>query len=236
MGTDNLHLINRRKKKIREEAKKEIKPYRYLIVCEGEKTEPLYFKVLKTEVEKRFREIIDLKEINFNDELIVLDGTGKNTESLVDYTLNIRNKANIPYGDENVWCVFDKDSFTDEQFNNAIQKAEDNGIKVAWSNEAIELWFILHFEYLNTGITRKDYIKKLDVYFKKYNINNGKYEKNQEKIYEILKRYGNQEFAVKNAEKLLKNNTETPSKTKPATTVYKLVKELEGYLKDKKSE
>lgn len=236
MGTDNLHSINRREKKMREEAKKEIKPYRYLIVCEGEKTEPLYLKDLKTEVEKKFREIIDLKEIEFNDKLIIIEGTGRNTESIVNYTLKIRKKANIPYGDENVWCVFDKDSFTDEQFNNAIQKAEDNGIKVAWSNESIELWFILHFEFLNTGITRDDYEKKLDEYFKKYNINNGKYGKSQRNIYGMLKKYGNQKLAIKRAEKLLNDNTETPSKTKPATTVYKLVNELEGYLKDKKSE
>jgi RloB-like protein len=101
-------------------------------------------------------------------ERIEIDGTGRNTEDLVRYAINKRKSAEIPYG--HVWCVFDKDSFTDKQFNNAIQKSESNDLKAAWSNEAIELWFILHFEYLNAGISREQYITKLDEYFAVFGI------------------------------------------------------------------
>ena len=45
----------------------------YLIVCEGEKTEPNYFKSLKNALPKGVLEICE-----FN-----IDGTGYNTESLV---------------------------------------------------------------------------------------------------------------------------------------------------------
>lgn len=38
-----------------------------------------------------------------------------------------------------MWCVFDKDSFTNEQFNLAIINAEKDNIEVAWSDEAVEL-------------------------------------------------------------------------------------------------
>ena len=43
-----------------------------------------------------------------------------------------------------VWAVFDKDDFPD--FDNAILLAMDNGIQCAFSNEAIEYWFLLHIE------------------------------------------------------------------------------------------
>ncbi len=164
-------------------------------------------------------------------ERIEIDGTGRNTEDLVRYAINKRKSAEIPYG--HVWCVFDKDSFTDKQFNNAIQKAESNDLKAAWSNEAIELWFILHFEYLNSGTTREQYITKLDEYFGVLGINGGKYEKNLENIYEILTEHGDAEMAIKNAKRLEAryDESDTPSKRKPATMGYALVEELFEYLK-----
>ena len=119
-------------------------------------------------------------------ECVDIIGRGRNTESLVEYTKKIRDNAIIGYG--NIWCVFDKDSFSAEQFNGAITKAK-NEMHVAWSNEAIELWFLLHFEYISSGITRDQYITKLNAHFKNYGINNGKYGKNLTKIYEILESY-----------------------------------------------
>lgn len=136
-----------------------------------------------------------------------------------------QKKATIPFG--SVWVVFDKDSFSDEQFENAIKGAEENNISVAWSNEAIELWFLLHFEYLNSAITREQYSEKLDIYFSRLNINNGKYEKNLKNIYELLNQYGNSKNAIKFSKKLLDNQLK-PSNNNPATTVFQLVEELEN--------
>ncbi|WP_166667409.1 hypothetical protein [Hypnocyclicus thermotrophus] len=48
------------------------------------------------------------------------------------------------------------------------------------------------FFILNARITRETYIYKLNEYFKSFNINNGKYNKNQKNIYEILMIYGDQ--------------------------------------------
>lgn len=228
MGFDDLHKKRQGKLKARKENIKKAEPLRYLIVCEGEKTEPGYFEVLKRKLNEKYRpELIKLK-VNCVD----VHGTGKNTESLIEYTLKIKNNASIGYG--NIWCVFDKDSFTKEQFNNAILKAEKEGIKTAWSNEAIELWFVLYFEYLTARIDRKQYIRKLNFYFKKYNINKGKYEKNLSNIYEILEEKGNYESAVVCAKRLEKNYSDyqTPADRKPMTTVYKLVEELKEMLKN----
>lgn len=214
-----------RRKKTRKQATRRIAPERYLVVCEGEKTEPLYFKSIKSEIDKNYKNRFDVKELD-----IKIDGTGRNTESLVKYTMRLVKKANVPYN--NVWCIFDKDDFGNDQFNNAIEKAISENYKVGWSNEAIELWFLLHFEFLDTGITRSQYIKRLNAIFKKRSIKSGKYEKNQEDIYYVLKEFGSIDFAIKNAKKLLEQSCEnfSPAKMNPATTVFKLVEELQEYL------
>ena len=82
-----------------------------LIVCEGEKTEPNYFKKFET----------------FGLDVKVL-GTGKNTESLVNLASEFIDEYDA------VWCVFDKDSFKSVQFNNACSTAVRNGMNVAYSN------------------------------------------------------------------------------------------------------
>lgn len=224
MESDDLHKKRVRGRKVRKEAVRDLIPYRILIVCEGEKTEPSYFKTLKDLLEVKFRDLVDLKKVNLK-ELIEIDGSGKNTKSLVRHTLRLKAQASIPFG--HVWCVFDKDSFTNEQFNSAIINAEKEDIEVAWSNEAIELWFLLHFEYISTGITRYQYIDKLNYIFKSIGL--GKYEKNMDGIYNILKEYGSQDFAIGNAKRLLKDGFNYAD-MKPATTVYKLIELLEGLL------
>ena len=226
---DQLFKKRQGKKQQRKEAIKEIAPYRYLIVCEGKKTEPYYFEGIKRLINAKYGNKIIVNQIKV--ERIDIDGTGRNTEDLVKYAIEKRKNAEIPYG--HVWCVFDKDSFTDEQFNNAIIQAEANDLEVAWSNEAIELWFILHFEYMNTEITREQYINKLDEYFVALSINSGKYEKNLTDIYDILTQQGDLNKAIKHAKRLesLYSITSTPASRKPSTTVYALVEELYEYLR-----
>lgn len=82
MGSDDLHKKRVRGRKVRKEAVRDLIPYRILIVCEGEKTEPGYFKTLKDLLEVKFRDLVDLKKVNLK-ELIEIDGSGKNTKSLV---------------------------------------------------------------------------------------------------------------------------------------------------------
>ena len=226
MGSDDIHKRKKRERRSRKEATKDLTPYRFLIVCEGEKTEPSYFMPLKKKLEEKFKDLVNIKVMK-KTEFIEVHGTGRNTESLVEYTKKQSRDAIIPFG--HIWCVFDKDSFTPSQFNDAICDAKNNNMKVAWSNEAIELWFLLHFEFINTGITRDQYIDKLNKYFKDYGIGNGKYEKNSKDIYDLLETYGSQKLAISNAKKLLREGTDYAN-MKPATTVFELVEELKSYL------
>src|SRR4051812_40046809 len=94
--------------KKRKKNTKEIRVY-FLIVCEGEKTEPNYFKSFKTNV-KSFIYTIDTF------------GEGSNTRDLVKRTIKARNNSCQEY--DRVWAVFDRDSFSPDDFNSAIQLAK----------------------------------------------------------------------------------------------------------------
>lgn len=136
---------------------------RFLIVCEGSKTEPNYFRAFPIPPDS----VVDVR------------GIGENTKSLVERALELRS-AEGPY--DQVWCVFDRDSFPVQNFNEALELARKNEIQVAYSNEAFELWYILHFFYLDTGVTREDYCHRLS----KQDCLRHKYEKNSEIIYDEL--------------------------------------------------
>ena len=177
---------------------------RFLIVCEGSKTEPNYFRT--------FRVPRDVVEVH---------GLGEDPSTLVRSATDLKNKDGDDY--DQIWCVFDRDSWTLENFNNAISSARSQGFSVAYSNEAFELWYILHFEYLNTGIPRKDYSPRLSLLLDK------KYEKNSETIYDEL--LDQQHTAIRNAEKLLTEyDPHVPAKDNTYTTVHLLVQELNRFI------
>jgi len=146
-------------------------------------------------------------------------GIGANTSSLVQEAIELRSQDTY----DQVWCVLDRDSFPAENFNAALALAAANNIQVAYSNEAFELWYLLHFHYYQTAITRASYIKKLSALLE------FKYEKNSEHMYDLLE--SKQSTAVRHAEKLLEEYSEfTPEKNNPSTTVHWLVKELNKFV------
>ncbi len=196
----------------------------FLIVCEGEKTEPNYFESLKNDLPKGVLEVCDFKIL----------GTGFNTVSLVKKAMSLRKdwEAATNRMIDKLWVVFDYDSFPDQSFNSAIQMclANNPDIDCAWTNEAFELWYLLHFHYYNTGITRKQYQDLIEVNFKKNGLNNYTYKKNSTEMYALLKTYASREAAIKNATNLEKiyNGQQDYSSQNPCTMVHKLVAELFG--------
>jgi hypothetical protein len=178
---------------------------RFLIVCEGKKTEPNYFR--------SFRVNRDVVEID------IKPGLGQQPSQLI----KIAENENIKGDYDQVWCVFDRDNWTANDFNNAIISAKNKGFKVAYSNEAFELWYVLHFEFLNAGINRKDYVKKLNGALSK------QYLKNSETIYDEL--LNKQDIAIKNAIKLLSQyQSPIPAINNSSTTVHLLVQELNKFI------
>ncbi len=213
--------MNRGKRK-RKQNVREIAPESYLIVCEGE-TEKQYFEAIIKKIEGE-------REQRFPAKIIA---AGANTKSLVVSTKDEIRRASIVYS--NVWCVFDKDDFPDGNFNSEIEKAEKEGYGAAWSNEAFELWFLLHFQLLTTKLTRGQYNKKLNEIYRTKSIGELKYKKNDPNIYDILEKHGSVRDAIRNAKKLKKQNANTVSNAKknPETTVFVLVEKLLKYLSSK---
>ena len=200
----------KRKENVRE------KLVRFLIVCEGTKTEPHYFEALIKNYISTVREV-------------TIEGEGRATVALVDRTLEIKQELERKnaMSFDRVWVVFDKDDFDD--FNDAIKKANKLGFHSAWTNEAFELWYYLHFEYLDTGIGRADYIKKLEEAFKeKLGDSHFEYKKGNPDIYSLLQQYGREDLAKRFAQQLRGLYTGTDyAAHKPCTMVDKLVEELE---------
>jgi len=203
-----------REEKSRPVATRNIRKY-FLIVCEGEKTEPNYFIALKNDLPPNV-----LSVYNFD-----IDGTGKNTGSLIDHAIIRRDNASTHY--DEVWAVFDRDSFKPNQFNEAIRKADASKIKTAWSNEAFELWYVLHFIFNDSAISRTQYKPILDREISTHTGKDFSYQKNDPDMYKLLKEFGDHHLAIRFATKLHKMWKDKKFDThNPCTTVYLLVKKL----------
>lgn len=116
-------------------------------------------------------------------------GEGRSTCALVKKTEEIRHRLEhqrqLKF--DRVWVVFDKDDFND--FNEAIALAERKSFGAAWANEAFELWYLLHFVYLDAAISRVDYIAKLEAEIRRFEgYKDFKYHKNDEGIYSLLQK------------------------------------------------
>lgn len=200
----------------------------YLIVCEGEKTEPNYFNEIKNLINAQYPHRVEIKQIEID-----IRGEGINTLSLLErakrYIDELRGQVT------QVWLVYDKDDFPPDRFDTTQYEAErrsqdgEVSFNVAWSNQCIEYWFLLHFEYLQADIQRDEYIRKLDKYFKDLGV--GGYRKNRRDIFSILSRHGNLELAIRWAKKSMDEHVgKTPSQSAPATRVHELVGELLRYI------
>lgn len=189
---------------------------RFLIVCEGSRTEPNYFKALIRDMYSEVRQE-------------TIKGVGRATCQLVHEALKIKEelerKRQLSF--DRVWVVFDKDDFTD--FNEAIRLASSYSFQSAWTNEAFELWYFLHFQYLESGISRQDYISKLESEVRRFSgYENYVYHKNDASIYKMLADIGDQNLAIRRAQQLrtIYKGREDYEEHNPCTTVDILVEEL----------
>jgi len=187
----------------------------FLIVCEGERTEPLYFNYFKKHLPKNLLETIEIS------------GEGDNTINIVKKAILLRDERNkdvlLPRFDE-VWAVYDKDDFPAKRFNQAVSLAKKENVQSGHSNQSFELWYVLHFQYLTSASHRDDYIKILTKQL------GFKYEKNDIKVVKHLFEKCNSKQAIKWAKKLEDLHVgKTPAQSCPTTNVYKLVEILHKY-------
>jgi len=179
---------------------------RVLIVCEGERTEMIYFE-------------------HFHTNAITLDvrGIGKSPQHVLRRAHQIQQDEDF----DEVWIVFDKDHFGDGEFNQTIRHASKMKIRVAYSNPCFELWFLLHFVYQETPLTCQDCRERLSQFLGR------RYEKNALDLYNLLVEH--QEDALRHAERLERyhyeaarasSSTRNYALENPSTTVHHLVKRL----------
>ena len=197
-----------------------INPEYHLIVTEGTDTEPKYFEAIKNEINRNFRDRISLE----------IEGTGDNTVNLFYKAKALAEES--PNGYKHVWIVYDTDDFPADHINltstlceeNTTEKTEYHAI---WSNQCIELWFLLHFAFYQSDIHRREYWPKITEYLTQ--LNAGEYRKNRDDMYALLKPF--MDDAIRNAEKLeMINDGKTPAESAPGTQVHLIIKKLRAYL------
>ncbi|MDE0240115.1 MAG: RloB family protein [bacterium] len=130
-------MRKRRTERIGRGAPKKLPKVRFTLFCEGRKTEPQYFRTLRS---------------RDNGYLIQYGDKGRVPITLAEKAVRfIKSKGSTREkgGPRNsfeerdqVWVVFDRDEH--ERFDEAVSMCETNGIGVARSNPCFEVWLILH--------------------------------------------------------------------------------------------
>ncbi len=238
-GGDKIH--NRKKELKKSDFKRQINDKKtipdILIACEDTDSSPTYFRMI-------MKSLIDRKVIT-QDSLVIAKHKHTNPKGVLK-DLKEHNKDGKKYQDfDHKWIVIDRDKarvngggHTKEDFNVALESAKSSksnfNIEVAYANDAFELWYLLHFEYRNTALSRDKILEELIKKLKKVNSNkfsklNSKNIKNKEYsqiIFEVL--LDKQERAIKNSKKLLSSygDNHNPEQDNPSTTIHLLVETL----------
>lgn len=205
-----------------------------IIACEDSVSSPEYFRQIVSKLKEE-------KKITPNS-FVIAKHRHNNPKGVLQDLLNYKD-GNITYKDFNSkWIVIDRDAnigcarsgHNVQDFNNAIKDAKGKGIKVAYANDSFELWYLLHFRYVDVSIMRDKILRDVITEFKKnfpddfqnLNDDNIKTKEQTQKIYQRL--LIKQQTAIKNAEKLLTNyrDNHKPESDNPSTTIHKLVQEL----------
>ena len=219
MGKRDQFKLQRREAKALGKRRKNVrsKIVRFLIVCEGTETEPNYFKAF---IDNHYSAVLEKPAIK---------GTGRSTCSLVKWTREkkeeIERASQLEF--DRVWVVFDKDD--NDDFDKAIGLAGQYGFQSAWSNEAFELWFLLHFQYLDTAVSRTAYIDKIESKVRSHRgYESFRYQKSSREIYGIVTSLGDEQAAVSHARRLRAwyGKGQKSSECNPCTTVDCLIEEL----------
>ncbi|GAB3427929.1 RloB family protein [Niabella aquatica] len=195
----------------------------FLIICEGLNTEPEYFRSFRVP-----------------GKTVIIEGGRGSKSALVDYAILLRSHPE--YQDREIWCVYDFDIKADEaatqreDFNQSIVKANQYGLRVAWSNDAFELWFLLHYQKIDTALNRNNIYEILK---EKWGLTSFRKQSKQagfcKTIYELLGGHDSKEqrLAVRRAKELHESYQSRSDFYLhcPCTTVYQLVEELNKYVK-----
>jgi hypothetical protein len=141
MGSEDL--FHKRKARVSAELQRQknlrLKNKRYLIVCEGTKTEPYYLNEL-------------LDDLRIRPQLVrIAPNVGVSPDRVVAHALTLYDEDALA-GDayDTVYCLFDRDTHT--TFDSAVQRTKDlnsagRPFVAITSTPCFEVWLLLHFGY-----------------------------------------------------------------------------------------
>lgn len=217
MGSDDL--FHKKKLRVaktfhRKRAKRD--PYdRVLIVCEGEKSEPIYFKKLR-------------RDFGLNPANVVIAGKkrGLDPKRLVEYAVEEFNKD----PDFNhVYCVFDRDKHL--TYDAALEKIRATRLRKGASIHAItsipcfEIWLLLHFTYTTRSFSASGNSSDCDLVVSELKRYISDYEKGDKEIFDkVNSKLGDAILGAKR----LENFHETSGTDNPSSKVYLLVEYLKS--------
>lgn len=216
MGSEDLfHKRKARKNAALNRTKREREQNkRYLIVCEGTKTEPQYLREL-------------LSDLKISPQLVrIMPNDGVTPDRIVAHAIKLYEEDKVP-GDafDKVYCVFDRDKHT--TFEAAVNRIENLGepFIAITSTPCFEFWLLLHFAYTNQPFhaAGKKSIGDKVVAVLKTKPGFAKYTKGDKGVYTLLK--DKLDMALGHAARLRQHNKEIRS-INPATDVDRLIQEI----------
>ena len=181
-----------------------------LIVCEGEKSEPAYF-----------RDLVHRRRLSTANVVVV--GVGADPRSLVK-TAKERRARERQHGEQYdaVYCVYDRDEHA--HFDSASNSAQTAGLKLARSWPCFEYWLVAHFDYHRRPYGRsgnrtaaQKCVRELKNYLPNYTKGQAVYGVLEDKL----------ETAKSNAERALADAAATGERN-PSTEVHRLVTYLQA--------
>lgn len=198
--------------------------YFFLIVCEDEKTEPAYFEKFEAQIPEN---TFFLKRV----------GTGLDPKGVIERTVAEREKLKQEAKKEidESWAVFDKDDADEnaakiQRFREAFTLAQEEHIELAYSNEAFELWLLLHLTNVShsTPFTRQQIYQKLDAEInRRPGFSTFEYKHGDTDVLDQISRLGDENAAIRRAEALFEAQKDKPViNANPSTRVHLLIKSL----------
>lgn len=184
---------------------------RFILICEGEKTEPAYFKAVKAKYPGALISI----------EFVAPAGVPITIKDKVQarmVELRQERRSNPSANADTVWAVFDRDDH--EKVAEAIAGCENAGAGVAYSNPCFEVWLILHHEEFHAPDDRHQVQKR-------YQKLDPKYDANGSKISDCAALMEKVETAEERAEIQCKHREEEGVPLgRPSTTVHHLTRAI----------
>lgn len=186
---------------------------RTLIVCEGSKTEPQYFKSLIAWLGLRATSV-----------LVIGEECESAPISVFEYA-DAKYREDGPF--DEVFCVFDRDRHPSfDRACSAISNHSSKAFRAVVSNPCFEYWVLLHFRYTRAPFVAQGGNSPGDMVIKAVKDVWPDYAKSRQDVFSTLNRNGKLQQAFVNAKRARMDATAT-GEHNPSTNVDFLVEHLQ---------